>query len=109
MSRYGSLKVFSLVFGVLYMGLFWLNEFRGIAYLRYYPLLGGFFNERQPPETAGPAILWYFWLFGALAMSLVIAVLVPRKLAERLPQDWIWMVASALLLAILVYERRWFY
>ena len=109
MNRYASFKVFSLLFGVVYMGLFWLNEFYGIAFLRYYPVLGGFYNVRQPPEAAGPAILWYFWLFGALAVSLAVSFVVPRKWAERIPHTWVWLVSAALVLAIFVYERRWFY
>jgi hypothetical protein len=109
MNRYASFKVFSLLFGVVYMGLFWLNEFYGIAFLRYYPVLGGFYNVRQPPETAGPAILWYFWLFGAMAVSLAASLVVPRKWAERIPHNLVWLVSAALFLAIFVYERRWFY
>jgi len=34
---------------------------------------------------------------------------VPRSIAERIGQVWVWGVPAALLVVILVYERRWFY
>ncbi len=102
-------NVFSLTFGVVYLGLFFLNEFFQISLFGYYPVLGGFFHERLPLETAGPAILWYGWLFGAAVVALVAALVTPRRLAEWLGQKPVWVVTTALLIVIVVYERRWFY
>lgn len=109
MSRYARLNMFSITFGVAYMALFWLNEFYQIAPFGYYPVMGGFYRERLPLETAGPAILWYGWLFGALVISLALTAVTPRAWAERLGERWVWIVPTALLIAIFVYERRWFY
>jgi hypothetical protein len=108
-SRYAQFKVFSIVYGVAYMALFLYSEQSQYALFRYYPVLGGFYRESQPLATAGPAILWYSWLFGAAVISLAISLAVPRKWAERVPHGWVWVVPAALLVAILVYERRWFY
>jgi len=69
----------------------------------------GFSRERLPLASAGPAILWYSWLACALGVSLVLTVLTPRSLAERMGRGWIWIVPTALLILIFVYERRWFY
>jgi hypothetical protein len=109
MSRYARFKVFSIVYGVAYMGLFLYSEFYRVAMFRYYPVLGTFTREALPLETAGPPILWYSWLVGAAAISVALSFVVPRKLAERMPNDWVWGVGVALLIGILVYERRWFY
>jgi hypothetical protein len=108
-SGYERVKVFSIVYGVAYMALFFYSEVYKTALFRYYPVLGGFFRESQPLETAGPAILWYSWLAGAGVVSAIVSLLVPRRLAERIPHAWVWGVPAALLVVILVYERRWFY
>jgi hypothetical protein len=102
-------KVFSIVYGLAYMGLFLYSESTKWALFRYYPVLGAFYRDAQPMETAGPPILWYSWLIGAAVMSAVISLIVPRAWAARLPQEWVWGVPAALLIGILVYERRWFY
>ena len=109
MSRYARFNVFSMVYGVAYIA-FWLySEFYKAAMFRYYPLFGGFARANLPLETAGPAILWYSWLFGAAVVSVVVSLLVPVRWAERLGRRWVWAVPTALLIGILVYERRWFY
>lgn len=109
MTPHARFNVFSILFGVAYTG-FWLySEFAKVAMFRYYPVLGRFTREDLPLETAGPAILWYSWLAGAAVVSLVASLIVPPRWAERLSQGWIWVVPTALLIGILVYERRWFY
>jgi hypothetical protein len=100
---------FSLTYGVAYMALFLYSERTQSALFRYYPILGEFSRGALPLETAGPAILWYSWLAGALVISTLLALLVPPSLAERLGRRWVWVVPAAMLLLIIVYERRWFY
>jgi hypothetical protein len=101
--RDASLKVFSLLFGLTYMACFYYT----VAPIRYYPMLGTFHLEAQP-EAAGPPILWYGWLAAAAVLSGVIAVLVPRRLAERLWHGWLWTVPALTVVGIFIYERRWF-
>lgn len=102
-------SVFSIVFGVAYMALFFWSERYQTALFRFYPVLGEFSREARPLEIAGPAILWYSWLLGAGLLSLIAALLVPRAMADRLERGWVWAVPAVLLVVILVYERRWFY
>ena len=109
MTRDARCKVFSIVYGVAYMGFFLYSELYRSALFRYYPVTGAFSRESLPMETAGPPILWYSWLLAAAVVSVAVSLAVPRLWAERLPANWIWVVAAALLLGILVYERRWFY
>ena len=109
MSRYARLKVFSLLYGLAYFGLFLYSEVYRVALFRYYPVLGKFHREALPLETAGPPILWYSWLVGAAAISVIFSLVVPRTWAERLGQNWVCGVPAAVLLCIIIYERRWFY
>jgi hypothetical protein len=109
MSQYARFNVFSVVFGFAYVGLWLYSEFYKVAMFRYYPLMGGFHVANLPLETAGPAILWYSWLFGAGVISLAVSLVVPAKWADRLSARWVWYLPAALLVGILVYERRWFY
>lgn len=103
------LKVFSIVYGVAYMGFFFHSEIYRTAFFRYYPVLHAWSREALPLNTAGPPILWYSWLAAALVAAVVASVIVPRRLAERIPPTWIWIVGLVLCLVIVVYERRWFY
>lgn len=98
-----------MAYGVAYMALFLYSELYRSALFRYYPVLGEFSQETLPMETAGPPILWYSWLFGAAVVSLAVSLIVPRKWADRVPPGWVWGVPAALLVVIMVYERRWFY
>jgi hypothetical protein len=109
MSGSARFNVFSIAYGVSYMALFFYSEQTQYALFRYYPILGGFYRDALPLETSGPAILWYSWLFGAAIISLAVSFVVPRTWAERLGRTWVWAVPAALLVVILVYERRWFY
>jgi len=109
MNRYARFYMFGIVYGIAYIGLFFLNEFHQYSLFGYYPVLGSWSRTRLPLQTAGPTILWYSWLFGALAIALVIAALTPNALAARLGTKAVWVVPIALLILILVYERRWFY
>ena len=109
MIQYARFNVFGIVYGIAYTGFFLYSEFTKYAMFRYYPVLGGFRTEALPLETAGPAILWYSWLLEGFVVALIAALIVPAKRAEKLTERWVWLVPAALLVAILVYERRWFY
>ena len=99
------------MYGVAYMALFLYSELYKVAMFRYYPRARADSTARRSPlETAGPPILWYSWLFGAAVVSLALALQSSRAAgpsgwAER----WVCGIPAAVLLGILVYERRWFY
>jgi hypothetical protein len=98
-----SFKIFSLVFGVVYYLCFIFN----VALFRYYPEGNGFHFTSQS-DSAGLAILWYGWLGTAAAVSIVVALLVPFRWADRLWHQLSWIVPAIVLVVMFIYERRWF-
>jgi len=108
-SQYARFKVFSILYGVSYMGFFLYSEACQCAWFRYYPVLGSFSRTPLPLAEAGLPINWYSWLLAAFLVSLAGMFIVPRSLAERLPHSWVWGIAVVVLVGIMVYERRWFY
>jgi hypothetical protein len=96
------LKIFSIVFGVIYVAAFYFD----LALFRYYPAAREFHWTRT--DGIGVVILWYGWIATAALASAAIAFAVPRTMAERLWSGWAWIVPTAVVLVTLIYERRWF-
>jgi hypothetical protein len=103
-TRSSSFKIFSILFPVLYTLAFYFNW----QVFRYYPQLGEFHLGLLPPKTSGPPINWYSWIATAAVASALIAFLVPRKVAERLPSRVCWIVPLAVVVVVFVYEKHWF-
>ena len=96
------LAIFSIVFGILYLVCFYYD----LALFRYYPEAREFHWARN--DGLGVVILWYGWIATAALASAAIAFAVPRNLAERLWPGWAWIIPTAAVAAMLIYERRWF-
>ena len=96
------LKVFSILFGVFYIVAFYFD----LSMFRYYPAAREFHWTRT--DGIGVVILWYGWIATAALASAAIAFAVPRKMAQRLWPGWAWIVPTAVVVAMLIYERRWF-
>jgi uncharacterized membrane protein YhaH (DUF805 family) len=103
MTGHGRFAIFSILFGIAYTLAFYFN----IAAFKYYPLVGAFHFADQGKQ-AGPPISWYGWIVVAVAVSLPIALLVPRRLADRLSPTWAGLIPVALVVLVLIYEKRWF-
>ena len=98
-----SLKIFSIVFGVIYTVSFYVD----LALFRYYPETHHFYWKMHAAD--GPAILWYGWLVTSLLVSVAVALIVPRRLADRLHDDMVWLLPVAVVVVILIYEKQWFF
>ena len=96
------LTVFSIAFGLLYLVAFYYD----LALFRYYPEVRQFHWLRN--DGLGVVILWYGWIATAGLASAAIAFAVPRKMAERLWPGWAWIIPTAAVVGMLIYERRWF-
>ena len=108
MTDYARFNVFGIVYGPAYVAFFLYSEFTKYAMFRYYPVLGGFRTEALPLETAGPAIS--DTLAGRSVRGRPRGVVHrPRASGRKADHRWVWLVPTALLIGILVYERRWFY
>ncbi|HYK80082.1 MAG TPA: hypothetical protein VEU95_10650 [Micropepsaceae bacterium] len=96
------LMVFSLAAAIAYTLAYYFDW-----PLFVYDLTGG--ELRFFATTAsGPAILWYGWLMTAILAGLVATLLVPPRLIERFLPDLLWFVPAVLIVAALLYEKRWF-
>jgi hypothetical protein len=103
-SGHGRFAIFSILFGVVYTLAFYFN----LALFKYYPLVGAF-HVADLDKKAGPPISWYGWIATALVVSLPITLLVPRRIADRLSPTWAGLIPVALVVLVLIYEKRWFF
>ena len=47
-------------------------------------------------------------LISIVLVSLLVAVIVPRRWADRLSPTWAGLIPAALIFLVLIYEKRWF-
>ncbi len=94
------------IFSIMFSGLYLLAFYYDLALFRYYPEVGEFHWLRN--DGLGPVILWYGWIATATLASAAIALAVPRNMAERLRPGWAWIIPTAVVVGMLIYERRWF-
>ena len=97
------LMMFSLTFCIAYIGVYYFNY----PLFEYYPMTG----EIRPGWDLDPAqqtIRWYGWLASSGLVGFALSWIVPRKWAARLSPDILWVVAVVLVIAVIMYERRWF-
>lgn len=100
-----SARVFSLVFGIAYALAVYINY----PLFRYYPLTGQFSLRDLPDKTLGPAMNWYGWIAIALVPTVVIAFIVPRRFADRIPAGVFWVLPLIMFAAGWYRERAWFF
>jgi MFS family permease len=99
----GRLVVFSMLFIVVYTLCFYFS----VALFKYYPMVREFHVNSQG-RAAGPPISWYGWIAVATLVSGAVALIVPGRLADRIPPVVSWAVPLAVLVTVLIYEKRWF-
>jgi hypothetical protein len=97
------LPVFSAAAGIAYTLAYYFDW----SLFRYY-IMENRFHFAEQPDAAGPPILWYGWLATAVLTGAVAAAIVPPRLAARLPADLLWLMPVVLIVAALMYEKRWF-
>jgi hypothetical protein len=99
----GRAATFSLVAVPIYIA----GYYAGLPLFYYYPQVQRI--SFTPLAGAGFAIMWYGWIASAIIAGLAAAFAVPRRWSDRLPIDLTWIVLLGALMAILLYERRWFF
>ena len=53
-------------------------------------------------------MMYYGWIATAAIAGLVVAAIVPNKIAAKLPSAVAWVVPLLLIAFTLVYEKHWF-
>ena len=101
----GPSLIFSMLFTVTYASCFYFNW----PLFAYYPQVNEFHLSADLQNQLGPPILWYGWLATAAVVSAVPAVIIPRGVSGRLWPGLAWAVPAAVIVAILIYEKRWFF
>ena len=106
MSRFFSLRLFTLVAGLGYAYAVYFNY----TLFRYYPLVERFSLTDLADRSLGPAMSWYGWMAVGLVPAVVIAVI--GKLA--LPPRWLdklwpafWVLPVLILWAGWIREKGW--
>jgi hypothetical protein len=100
----GRAMVFSITFAVVYTLCFYYNW----PLFAYYPQVNEVHLSGGLIDTAGPPILWYGWLASAALISAAAAMIVPPGVSNRLWHGWAWIIPAGVVVAILIYEKRWF-
>jgi hypothetical protein len=95
---------FSLGYAIVYIALYYLD----LSPIRFYPETGAlrFFVA---PDDRGQIIVWYGWVGMATLAGLSAAYAIPKSVAARIPADLLWVTGVVLVVAVLMYERRWFF
>ena len=96
------LTVFSLAASIAYIAAYYFNW----PLFRYFPETMRFGLSAPPAPVQ--TVLWYGWLANGIIAGAIVALIVPKRLAARLSPDLLWQVPVVLVLAVLIYERRWF-
>jgi hypothetical protein len=105
MTKQSALTVFALVGAITYMLAVTFNW----PAFAYYPLLNHFDLDRAlPAKTSGPSMLYYGWIVTAAAAAVILALLVPRSIGNKLPAALGWIVPLVLIVYTLIYDRHWF-
>jgi hypothetical protein len=104
MSKVFSAQVFTLVFGIGYAIAVYINY----PLFRYYPLVERFSLHDLVDRTLGPAMTWYGWMAIAAVPALVAALIVPKRIGERIPEALLWFVPALIFAAGFYREREWF-
>jgi|GraSoiStandDraft_41_1057321.scaffolds.fasta_scaffold5613278_1 hypothetical protein len=101
----GPSLIFSAVFAVTYSLCFYFNW----PLFAYYPQVTEFHLSADLQSQLGPPILWYGWLATAALVSGVATAVIPKRLSGGLWPGLAWAIPGGVILAILIYEKRWFF
>ena len=99
-----SLRVFSLVFGLVYTG----AHLMGKPLWRYYPLVDKFSWTDLVDLANGPSMNWYGWISWAVIIGVICAVIVPKRIGSKIPAAVFYVLPLVILACGFYTERQWF-
>ncbi len=97
-------RVATLVFGIAYA----IAVSVDVPLFRYYPLVQRWSLHDLATQSLGPAMSWYGWIATAAIPAVVLAVLVPNRVGNRIPAAVYWIVPFVMFVAGWYHERTWF-
>jgi hypothetical protein len=97
----------STLFSLIAVPVYILGYYSNRPLFFYYPTVRSF--SLTPQVGLGFVIMWYGWIAAAILIGAIAAIIVPRRWSDRIPLDLTWMMMLAAVLAVLLYERRWFF
>jgi hypothetical protein len=96
-----------MIFSLVACATYTLAYYFDWSLFQYYLAENSVHFAPQDPAS-GPPILWYGWLATAALTGTVGAIIIPPRLVARLPADIVWLFPILLIVAALIYEKRWF-
>jgi hypothetical protein len=105
MSRLVSPRVFTLAFGLTYAA---AVAFHYPLFI-YYPQADRFSVTDLRDPSLGPEMFYYGWIATAAIVGLVLALVVPKRVADRLPPKLLWLVPFVMFAGGFYREREWFF
>ena len=105
MYRAFSARVFSMLFGISYAVVVQLDH----PLFFYYPLVGRWSLHDLADPSLGPSMSWYGWIALAAIPALLLSVLVPKSIGDRIPEAMYWIVPAVAFLVGYHHEQQWFH
>jgi hypothetical protein len=96
-------SLFAAIFTVTYTVL----AIRDWTLFFYYPLTQ---QVSRTPLTvkSGPSMHWYAWIATSVVVAAVLSILVPRAWTRPVERFLAWVPTLCAIVAILVFEKKWF-
>jgi hypothetical protein len=103
MRRFISPALFTAIFTVTYAVL----AIKDWTLFYYYPLVQEVSRTKLTMKS-GPSMHWYAWIVTAFVVATVLSALVPRSWTKSLDRSLAWIPAVFAIIAILIFEKKWF-
>lgn len=107
MSRYFSLRIFSLMFGSVYT----LAVIYNWPLFFYFPAVKQFSLHDLPLATFGPGMSWFGWIataaLAAILAAVIFPLILPKRWIDQMPPGVFWLVPVAMLIGGFFREQDW--
>ena len=96
--------MFSLASAIAYVLAYYFN----LSLFEYYPTTNEIRFGAQL-DQAEQTVHIYGWIVSSALAGGVLTLAIPKKWTARIPPDTLWALALVLIVAVVMYERRWFF
>jgi hypothetical protein len=103
MGKFISPSVFGAIFSAGYAA---LAIYDWTPFL-YYPLTNEI-SRTALPVSSGPSMHLYGWVLTAAVAAVTLSALIPSRWTKGVERPLAWIPAAFAIVAILIYEKKWF-